>query len=53
MLLVIKDQTIINLIRQTEHIELDTEFRNLGQFLSCKHLAHGIMRGIDNDRFRL
>ena len=53
MLLVVKDQTIIHLIRQTKDVKLDTKFRNLGQLFSGKDLADGVVWGIDNDRFGL
>lgn len=53
MLLVVEDHTVVDLISEAKHVELDTQFGNLGQFLPREHLADGVVRSIDDDSFSL
>lgn len=49
MLLVVKDEAIVNLVGETEDVELDTQFGDLGQLFPGEHLANGVVRRVDDD----
>lgn len=53
MLLVVKDQTVVHLIRQTQHVELHTQLGNTFQLLTCEHFTDGVVGRVDNDGFGL